>query len=604
LRYLLITIFLASWACLLGAGPVSSAAVPGLESSLSLDVIYVNANVGEAAGGHTAFRLGDTVFHYQFQENGNFIFVREPWSSFRLVYNELCNRSIFISSIPLTPAVFEKLRYHFSGILIAQQQKLQHLQESRARLQLLVNLINGQQTTQIAGLGFFNCAKSTDPQVVSLRNYIDRVFGSGFRAGETEQVRRKITQLVKALRGVHQLNALLEQLTLQASLKILETGCPLDEAAVILPVAGEAQLSLSEREALQQYGKKLRRSIITLLSSTRPDRGAVLLLQIARLLTVDQSLASGRMLTLDPFSDQARLQAVDNAEISSEIRQQVYTQSLEETAAQRENFCCKSDYPEITYAFLEASRGRLSEVDKVISGAEFIRVEESFQPPSRSDGIALAGLDFIPAQLETVAANLKSQISILEQQVKKEFHYNLFTSNCATELVRSLNLAFKDPAAELQALGGRLEPNADFNFTPFMFYRNVRTTFNCATAEYLTARRLRQLHDLYAGEKSLRVWLRESNTVTSTIYKARSEDTPFLFFTDDGWLLRPLEGAANFSYAALNGLVGILTLPFYGGGHFYQGLRGMFYSLPEIVFGNIRKGTYGSAALTSARATP
>jgi len=605
LRYLLITIYLASWACLLWAGPVLSAAVPVSERSSSLDVIYVNANVGEAAGGHTAFRLGETVFHYQFQENGNFILVREPWGSFRLVYNELCNRSIFISSIPLAPAISEKLRYHFSTLLIEQQQKLQYLQECRTRLQLLESLIGGHPTTQIAGLGFFDCAKSADPQIAGLRKYIDQALGRGFRAGEKEQVRGKIAELVTDLRGVRQLNTLLEQLALQTALKIIDTGCPLAATAVILPVAGEAQLSQPEREALQQYGEKLRRSIITLLKSTRPDRGTALLLQIARLLTVKQSLACGRMLTLDPFSDQARLQAVDNAEISSAIQQQVYAQFLEEAAVQRDSFCCKTDYPEITYAFLESCRGRLSEMDKVISGADFIRVESAFRPPSSRAGISLASLNFIPSQLDAVATSLKRQISISEQQRKKEFHYNLFTSNCATELVRSLNLAFKNPAAEQQALGGRLEPHADFNFTPFMFYRNVRRTFKCAAEEFLPSRRLRMLQNLSGREgNSLSVWLREANTFSSTLYEVRPEDTPFIFFTDDGLFLRPLEGVANFSYATLHGLIGILTLPFDRGGRAYQGLRGMFYSLPEIIFGNIRKGTYGAAAVTATRATP
>jgi len=200
---------------------------------------------------------------------------------------------------------------------------------------------------------------------------------------------------------------------------------------------------------------------------------------------------------------------------------------------------------------------------------------------------------------------LKSQISILELQIKEEFHYNLFTSNCATELVRSLNSAFENPAAERQALGGCLEPNTEFNFTPFMFYRNVRATFKCPAEELLPSRRLRRLQSLYLREENhLQVWFRESNTFSSTLYEVRPEDTPFIFFTDDGWLLRPLAGVANFSYAALHGLIGILTLPFDSGGRVYQGMRGMFYSLPEIIFGNIRKGTYGAADVTATRATP
>jgi hypothetical protein len=88
--------------------------------------------------------------------------------------------------------------------------------------------------------------------------------------------------------------------------------------------------------------------------------------------------------------------------------------------------------------------------------------------------------------------------------------------------------------------------------------------------------------------------LRESNTLSSTLYESRSKDTPFLFFTDDSLLLRPLLGALNVGYAALYGVAGIVRLPFDNGVSFNQAARGAFYSLPELAFGNIRKGSYST----------
>ena len=50
-----------------------------------LEILYVNANVGAAAGGHVGLRLDDDVFHYQFYPDERFLLVREGWDSFRLV---------------------------------------------------------------------------------------------------------------------------------------------------------------------------------------------------------------------------------------------------------------------------------------------------------------------------------------------------------------------------------------------------------------------------------------------------------------------------------------------------------------------------------------
>lgn len=57
-----------------------------------IDFLYIDANAGEAAGGHTALRLGDSVFHYQFFPDDTFLLVRESWDSFRFLYND---RSLF-----------------------------------------------------------------------------------------------------------------------------------------------------------------------------------------------------------------------------------------------------------------------------------------------------------------------------------------------------------------------------------------------------------------------------------------------------------------------------------------------------------------------------
>ena len=604
MRHLFVMVSIVCWVCLFKAGPVLSESIPDAERSPSLDFIYVNANVGEAAGGHTALRLGETVFHYQFQANGNFLLVRDTWNRFRLIYNELCNRSISISSLPLTPPIYKKLRYHFIAILVAQQQILKRLEESKTQLQFIENLMTGRQALRLPGLGLFDRSGPEDPQVVSLRHDIDRALGEKFLLSEKEKVRLKIAWLVTSLGNEQTINIFFEQLTLQEALRILSAGRPLAEAAVILPLKNEAILTLAERESLQHFKKQLKTSIINLLRSDRPDRGVALLLQIARYQTVQRSLVGNRLLSLDPFSDRALAEPVTEAEISSAMLERVQAQQRREVAVQRQIFFHETAHPEIAYSFLETSRGRLFELEKVVQGSRTLRVESAPLTPSRGAEVSLTGFDFIPEQLQTTATTLKRFVLAQQEQIKKEYRYNLVSYNCATELVHSLNAAFESPTVERRALGGRLEPEPGLIFVPFIFYERVRTTFGLNRQEFLPARRLRQLHGLYEKENSFKVWLREANTLSSTIYEPRTADTPFFFFTDDARLLRPLEGVTNLCYAVLYGSVGILTLPFDGGERIHQGVRGMFYSLPELFFWNIRKGTYGSATVSSSRATP
>jgi hypothetical protein len=97
------------------------------------------------------------------------------------------------------------------------------------------------------------------------------------------------------------------------------------------------------------------------------------------------------------------------------------------------------------------------------------------------------------------------------------------------------------------------------------------------------------------------VFLRESNVVTSTLYRVQPQDSIFLFFTDDLVAPRPLFGAANLLTGLAASAVGLAMWPVDGGETLWAGLRGALFSLPELVFHNIRKGSFDPpVASTSA----
>ena len=560
----------------------------GETTTTSLDFIYVNANTGEAAGGHTALRIGSTVFHYQFFSEGRFLLVRDSWSHFRYVYNELRNRSIYVARLALSPQVYALLKGHFTRLLMARQQDLYLLYSAENQLSLLRQLADGTSAQlKLDTVGLFDSGTTGDVAMMTLRRNLAGQLGDLWLREQQVQVEQRLATM-----QVDRLAELQDLLYEQEFFRLLATGAPLASSAV-LPFSPELHgLTVGEKQVLQSYRKQLLGSIICLLNSHRPDRARSLLLQTARYLLLSRSLATDTLLTLDPFSARA---VFVQPPAESDLRGML-VQVQRDAERSRRNFFQEIEHPDIAYAVLETVQGRRNEIRGALQHGTPIRVESGILLPSRQGAVSLTGLPGVSSDLPGLIAEKSVEVAELRQQLESRYGYDLLQRNCVTELLRALNTAFPDPEIERRELGGRLEPDKGLNFIPTRFYAAVREEFPVHEERVLPSRRLRRVAVLYEEDDLLSTWLRESNTVTSTLYAARVEDTPFLFFTDNAFLLRPVLGITNFCWAAVSSLTGILTLPLDGGKRIHQGLRGMFYSLPELAFNNIRKGTYGFAA--------
>ena len=129
-------------------------------------------------------------------------------------------------------------------------------------------------------------------------------------------------------------------------------------------------------------------------------------------------------------------------------------------------------------------------------------------------------------------------------------------------------------------------------FIPAVSADAVASTYAVSERIAIPSYRQARLARLYRDEPSLRVFLRESNTLTSTLYNRNPEDSYFLFFTDDTIVARPLFGMLNVATGLGATLAGVATLPFDRGKTLWAGLKGVVFSLPELVFFNIRKGSF------------
>jgi hypothetical protein len=184
----------------------------------------------------------------------------------------------------------------------------------------------------------------------------------------------------------------------------------------------------------------------------------------------------------------------------------------------------------------------------------------------------------------------------------RDYPYNLVTRNCVSEIFRELDVALARAAhteneaairdESIRRLGGHLAMSGSLNFVPQISALVLEDTYAVSERLRLPSYRQRQLAEMRRDENPVWVFLRESNVVTSTLYRVQPRDSIFLFFTDDLVVPRPLFGVVNLVAGLAASGVGLTMLPVDGGETLWAGVRGVIFSLPELVFQNIRKGSF------------
>ncbi len=576
----------------------------------SLEFVYVNSNIGEAAGGHTALRIGDHIFHYQFFPNRRFLLVRDSWQHFFFFYHELFNRSIHLATLKLTRNDYYKIKNQFTHLLIKQQQSLNILKEGEANKRLLDELITQHHFLTIPRLGLFDFFDESEA-MLKLLTQLKTHLPPSFLNHQISQVKKDLQQRASSLNNNSTEQAITHiqrKWAWLAALQVLEESATLNPEIIFYPLANEKPLSQQEKEVLSQYAQQLEHSILSLLESSRSDKGSALLLQMAKYQVIILSLNTGYLTTLDPFPQSVKSVSINDEERA--ILERLYDYVKNNAQIQRQLFFAEifaeTQYYEIAWSLLESSRARFYELDQGIKHEQVVRLSAGTLIPSRTGKILLTDFPIKVNELQSLARKIDRQYNIKKLKIEKQLSYHITQNNCATELIQSLNSAFQSPLEAKKALGAWLSPGEKISFIPFIFYQKILAEYYIKGTQVIPSRRLKNLAALYheQPDNKFMIWLHENNVLSSTLYKVRKEDTPFLFFTDDQILSRPILGVINFSYAAIHGIVSLFRLPFDQGDGLYQASRGMFFSLPELAFWNIRKGTYGHTNLTPTEASP
>jgi hypothetical protein len=574
--------------------------VPGWASERVLDYLYIDANEGGSSGGHVALRVGDDVFHFEYRRPGMLVLRREAFDEFRHQYAELENRTIEASRIPVSEETFRRVHEHFRHRHLVQRRQLEVLDALRTERQILQQMRQG--SVEVDGGGFFlGDGPAPDPALVALRQRVLDAYGETFLTERIEALRRRLAALEPAEVSEHAPSISVDEtpaaayafsrryrdgLTALAALEVLATARPLRPDVTITAAARELSLGPDDAVQVRTLSDALASSLVRLLESPRPDWGFPLLLGMARLAALERTRESQQWVFLDVFPP--NVDVIEPARLTRrpELIGAVLGDAVSALEMARARLAARlragETFGEDEFADLEAAGNRLAEIRGALDEGRDLRVPHHLLLPARP-GVRAAVLTPSSAALAAGLVAAREREEAYGRGLERLYGYNLVTRNCVSELLGELDVAL---------LGDRGAADGSLGFVPALSALAVNERYGVSAVFRIPSHRRAGLARLYQEKNPVGVFLRESNTITSTLYWRNARDSVFLFFTDDVVVTRPVFGAANLVAGVAASAVGLATAPFDRGTLLRAGLKGALFSLPELFFQNIRKGSF------------
>lgn len=601
-----------------------------------INYIYIESNEGNSSGGHAALQFDNDVYHYQYTDPGVIRLQKQDAENFEYDYRFAANRSLHTSQIDVTKETYSSLRDYFNLQHQTQQQQFKALDDLRKDQVLLQSFLSGVPNSALrlkgAGLFYENSGflpnqssnqniqdRQTSPTIIALNNVIKKKYGKAFLSQRISELIQKIkslqpTQWQKSIATVNDeqyprmvysfANQYMDLMTAVFALQVIEQGLRLREDAYIVPPNRLFELKDEELANLRLYRKQLEEGLVKLVNSKRPDYGYALLVNVARLIAIDTSIIQKKLIVIDTFDSNADI--IDGKDFSKYTEQ--LQRHLSDTYTRLINtkllLTQKKAFNESNYSALEMLVNRYTELSKAMTGNQEIRFYGANLVPTKSIVLPLL---IIPEWSKEKLDDTIKKLSVYQEQyqetLKKLYPYHLIIHNCVTELFRSIDkalmrqIADSNPTIPLiiaestQRLGGYVD-TAKINFIPVISNDAVRNHYRVIKQTVLPSFRLMKLNELYMQRHDLLVYLTENNTFSSTLYKHNSDDSFFIFFTDDDVLLRPVYGAVNTLAGIGQSLLGLFAWPYDSGDMLRAGGSGVLMSLPELLFVNMRKGSF------------
>lgn len=603
----------------------------------SFEYLYIEASEGNSSGGHSAIEFNDEIYHFQHHDSGLIRLLRQDKQEFHFQYRFLQNRRIHSSHIDVSDETFTRLRDYFKLQFLAQSQQfnlvnqldkdhflLQHLLY-KARHDETFSGSNSSTDLQLKGVGLFyneqqlgnqaqKQSSQSSPLIEMLRQKIEQRYCHDY----LNSLSQHITNRIKALTPTHwpidtpllstnhfpvAINSFTDTytnyLTGLVAIKVLMNEQTLRPDAYFV---SPELITTKERLALVKLKNQLTLSLVKSVNSKRPDWGYATLINLARIIVLDHSLQLGRWVFLDDFARDSEWISVDQYDhYTNQMLTQINDAKTNLTQT-RNALLNLDDLTEVSYSNVEMAANRYFELLKVNEHKNIRYIGEKALPTKSTPLPDWVIPELSQQQLISALSELDTYQNKLIAELSNHYSYDLITRNCVTELFRTIDQAMLQQAKtqgnqdELlikeseNRLGGTI--SAEYNFIPFISFQSVQENYKVTTNELLGSYRDQQLAKLYTKNNEFIVNLREANTFTSSIYNYNPDDAFFIFFTDGNLALRPVFGLFNTAAGLGQSLLGFLSWPFDAGKNLKSGATGVLMSLPELLFFNMRKGSY------------
>ncbi|PJZ77222.1 hypothetical protein [Leptospira neocaledonica] len=574
-----------------------------------LDFIYVDANIGQSSGGHSALRFDDTVIHFQYYPDEIFRVVRESYERFSYSYNTYSNRTSKIARVGISEKDLDKIRTGFEKLALIQFKHLKNLESIRADVQFLKELQQPEKNIRIRTFGYFKKEEGSK-STVSLREELNSTLGKGWLGKLRTQIKAELnsafsggkfaifSEAPPVQNGIYPFykegisSWFLPRLEKLSVLEILDSGYSLDSETIFL--SSGKFLNEEERSKLISLRDSIKLSIIELIKEENSNWGHSVLVNLARYLVLEKSIEEGRLYFLVTFPESVSQITPTTWSKDKKGVEASSTLLLEASKTFREERLKTENLNEENYLIWEDLENRDWELRTGLSRGISIRNTFDKLSPDLSGNFVFS---FPTPEQEFISKRLllsEKEEETYYENLKHFYTFKLITKNCTSEIFDSLEFILNQKEYET-VLGKRIDPHSSLTFIPFIAYDSITEKWNIKEETLELSHRKFALEKLYKSNPKWKTYLKESNVFSSSIYQPNPDDSSFVFFTDDTILLRPVYGIVNLGWGIGNFTLGIFTSPFDKGKRAKDGLQSALFSLPELLFFNIRKGTFPNA---------
>ncbi|TGL78855.1 hypothetical protein [Leptospira yasudae] len=574
------------------------------------DFIYVDANTGQSSGGHTGIRIGNKVYHYQFFPDDIFHLVRESYDDFAFSYNIVSNRTSILTRLALTGKEITVLESGLNRLYLVQFRHLQNLETLKKETKFLEELNSPEKKIGLRATAYFT-SRDRSPFADELKSRLATDLGENYLKDLEQSLKEALLSENGELMNP-EFPPLPSKLTRDgfpffkpgsylrlrdifegiAFCQILKEEWGLDSEFKISNI--QESLTTEELELLKKFRTKQTESLVQILAEKDPGWAYSALVVLGRLHAIEESVRNGVPVFLSTFPEDSPI-VYQEDENDKQALEHLSRETWAVVSLARKKISALHELSEKEYQIWEDATNRAYELREGIETSIPVRVTSGKLLPQREKRF------LIPMRLpsdEILAGYLKlakERENEYHFRLKKLYPFHLLFENCTTEIVKSVQTSFEKQ--ETKFPGEPIDFRYSFAFIPFYASYSVSKHWKTEGEQTLLSYRRKKLEELLRQNPGWKTSLRESFTFTSSIYKANREDHFFPMFTDDVFWARPAYGTVNLIAGLGMTAAGILTSPLDKGERFQKGFQSLFFSFPEFVFFNIRKGTFPSVGM-------